>query len=38
MYNFEVLFDYVQKLSGKKLSANEKQVFIVHFKPKKIRK
>jgi CRP-like cAMP-binding protein len=36
--NFEALFDYVQKLSGKILSAEEKQVFIAHFKPKKIRK
>lgn len=38
MSNFEALFDYVQKLSGKTLSADEKQVFIAHFKPKKIRK
>lgn len=38
MSNFEALFDYVQKLSGKILSAEEKQVFIAHFKPKKLRK
>lgn len=36
--NFEALFDYVQKLSGMILSAEEKQVFIAHFKPKKLRK
>jgi CRP-like cAMP-binding protein len=38
MSNFEALFDYVQNLSGKMLSADEKQVFIAHFKPKKLRK
>lgn len=38
MYNFEALFEYVQKLSGKTLSVDDKQVFLAHFKPRKIRK
>jgi CRP-like cAMP-binding protein len=38
MHNFQALFDYVQNLSGKTLSADDKQVFTAHFKPKKIRK
>jgi CRP-like cAMP-binding protein len=38
MHNFQALFDYVQTLSGKTLSADDKQVFAEHFKPKKIRK
>ena len=38
MHNYQALFDYVQNLSGKTLSADDKQVFITHFKPKKIRK
>ncbi|WP_342645564.1 Crp/Fnr family transcriptional regulator [Mucilaginibacter sp. CSA2-8R] len=38
MSNFEVLYQYVEELSGLKLSAEEKQLFVTHFKPKRIRK
>jgi CRP-like cAMP-binding protein len=38
MSNFEALFNYLEKLSGIDLSAVEKQVFVTHFKPKKLRK
>jgi len=38
MHNFQALFDYIQKLSGQTLSADEKQTITTHFKPKKIRK
>ena len=38
MSNFDALFDYVQKLSGQTLSANDKKVFTEHFKPKKLRR
>ena len=38
MPNFEALFDYIQKLSGKTLLADEKLIIKAHFKPKKIRK
>jgi CRP-like cAMP-binding protein len=38
MHNFQALFDYIETLSGIKLSADDKQVFSAHFKPKKLRK
>ncbi len=38
MSNFEVFFDYIQNLSGKMLSADDKQVFMAHLKPKKLLK
>lgn len=38
MSNFESLFNYVEKLSGQALSADEKKVFMTHFKPKKLRR
>jgi len=38
MSNFQALFDYVEKLSGLALSAEDKKVFETHFKPKKLRK
>jgi len=38
MHNFQALFDYIETLSGITLSADDKQVFTVQFKPKKIRK
>lgn len=34
--NIESLFNYVEKLSGQTLSADEKKVFVAHFKPKKL--
>jgi CRP-like cAMP-binding protein len=38
MSNFEVFFDYIQKLSGKILSEDDKHVCMAHLKPKKLRK
>lgn len=38
MPNFEIFFDYIQNLSGIMLSEDDKQVFIAHLKPKKLRK
>lgn len=38
MSNFEVFFDYIQNLSGKMLSEDDKKVFMAHFKSKKLRK
>ncbi|MES2275712.1 MAG: Crp/Fnr family transcriptional regulator [Bacteroidota bacterium] len=38
MSNFEVFFDYIQKISGKLLSEDDKQLLMAHFKPKKLRK
>ncbi len=38
MSNFEALFDYIQKISGKLLSEDDKRLLMVHFKPKKLRK
>jgi len=38
MSNFEALFDYIQEISGKPLSADDKQLLMAHFKPKKLRK
>src|ERR1700749_3128816 len=38
MSNFEVFFDYVQKLSGVVLSAADKQTFTAHLKPRKLLK
>lgn len=38
MSNFEVFFDYIQEISGKLLSENDKHLLMVHFKPKKLRK
>lgn len=38
MSNFEALFTYIQETAGKSLSAQDKQLLMVHFKPKKLRK
>ncbi|MEO3403302.1 Crp/Fnr family transcriptional regulator [Mucilaginibacter sp. CAU 1740] len=38
MSNFEVFFDYIQKLSGVILSEDDKHVFMAHLKPKKLRR
>ncbi|MBL4675303.1 MAG: Crp/Fnr family transcriptional regulator [Mucilaginibacter sp.] len=38
MSNFDVFFDYIQKLSGIMLSEDDKRVFTAHLKPKKLRK
>ena len=38
MSNFEAFFDYIQEVSGRLLSENDKQLLTVHFKPKKLRK
>ena len=38
MSNFEAFFDYIQEISGKLLSADDKQLLTAHFKPKKLRK
>ncbi len=38
MSNFEVFFDYIQKISGKLLSEDDKHLLTIHFKPRKLRK
>lgn len=38
MSDFDIFFDYMQKLSGMPLSEEEKQMFRVHLKPKKLRR
>jgi CRP-like cAMP-binding protein len=38
MANFEVFFDYIQKLSGEMLSMDDKHVFMAHLKPRKLLK
>ncbi|TDQ11486.1 Crp/Fnr family transcriptional regulator [Pedobacter metabolipauper] len=38
MSNFEVFFDYIQEISGKLLSEDDKQLLMAHFKSKKLRK
>lgn len=38
MSNFEALFDYIQEISGKQLSENDKHLLMIHFKPRKLRK
>jgi CRP-like cAMP-binding protein len=38
MSNFDLFFDYVQKLSGEMLSEDDKLVFKAHLKPRKLRK
>jgi CRP-like cAMP-binding protein len=38
MSNFEVFFDYIQKLSGEILSDDDKVVIETHMKPKKFRR
>jgi len=38
MSNFEAFFDYIQDISGKMLSEEEKLLLTEHFKPKKLRK
>ncbi|SDQ00885.1 cAMP-binding domain of CRP or a regulatory subunit of cAMP-dependent protein kinases [Mucilaginibacter sp. OK268] len=38
MSNFEAFFDYIQKISGKVLSEDDKHLLTAHFKPKKLRK
>jgi len=38
MSNFEVFFDYIQEISGKTLSENDKYLLMAHFKPRSFRK
>ena len=38
MSNFESFFDYIQKISGKTLSDEDKLLLMAHFKPRKLRK
>jgi CRP-like cAMP-binding protein len=38
MSNFEAFFDYIQEISGKLLSDEDKHLLMVHFKPRKLRK
>ena len=38
MPNFEAFFDYIQKISGKLLSEDDKHLLSVHFKTRKLRK
>lgn len=38
MSNFEVFFNYIQELSGKMLSQNDKAIFETHLKPRKLRR
>jgi CRP-like cAMP-binding protein len=38
MSNFEAFFDYIQEISGKQLSEDDKHLLMVHFKSKKLRK
>jgi CRP-like cAMP-binding protein len=38
MSNFEALFDYIQEVSGKLLSEDDKLLLMTHFKAKKLRK
>ena len=38
MSGFEAFFDYIQEISGKRLSDDDKRLLTTHFKPKKLRK
>lgn len=38
MSNFEIFFDYIQEISGKILSEEDKLLLKAHFKPRKLRK
>jgi len=38
MSNFAALFDYIQEISGKLLSEDDRHLLMTHFKPKKLRK
>jgi len=38
MSDFQMLFNYIQDLSGQTLSEDDKELLMAHFKPKKIRK
>jgi len=38
MSNFETFFDYIQNISGKQLSEDDKHLLTVYFKPRKLRK
>jgi CRP-like cAMP-binding protein len=38
MSNFEAFFDYIQAISGKLLSEDDKHLLVAHFKPRKLRK
>ena len=38
MSNFEAFFDYIQEISGKLLSEEDKHLLNAHFKPRKLRK
>lgn len=38
MSNFEAFFDYIQEISGKLLSEDDKHLLTEHFKPRRLRK
>lgn len=38
MSNFEAFFDYIQEISDKRLSEEDKTLLTAHFKPKRLRK
>ena len=38
MSNFEAFFDYIQEISGKLLSEDDKHLLTTHFKPRKLRR
>ncbi|TDO24621.1 Crp/Fnr family transcriptional regulator [Pedobacter duraquae] len=38
MSNFQAFFDYIQEISGKLLSEDDKHLLMAHFRPKKLRK
>ncbi|WP_214073466.1 Crp/Fnr family transcriptional regulator [Mucilaginibacter sp. dw_454] len=38
MADFEAFFDYIQEISGKLLSEDDKHLLMAHFKPKKLRR
>ncbi|WP_231582673.1 hypothetical protein [Pedobacter sp. BMA] len=38
MSGFAALFDYIEEVSGKFLSEDDKKLLMMHFKPKRLRK
>lgn len=38
MSNFDAFFDYIQQISGKLLSGEDKNLLMTHFKPRQLRK
>jgi CRP-like cAMP-binding protein len=38
MSNFDAFFEYIEQISGKLLSEDDKHLLMAHFKPKKLRK